>query len=465
MRILDFISQSPQNYIFQKESNKTTLGGTLFLIYAFICIGIFLFYLLDYLNNDKYYIQYTFNYNFIDDEELKKKLNDKEYNPYIEYLIFLRDENDEILSNNFILALRKERKHTNGPGLRFKQFVSEIEVDILYKCKSFNDCSLRTEDKRLNYFIDFGYSYKYIFHQNSTFPPVQELKDTFEMKRFEFSFINVIKKNLDWQIFKYKDVGGLFSTEKDYIGGTIKSGDIFVHDSYYVKNLTTINETDPYAQLYTLKVNYNFDYYEEYVRTKSSWLTIFANSFSLWMSLYSGIKMVFAFLYAQNFNNYKIIQDILSKDEKMKTKKENSIELNSDFKKLEESIDKKTINEKNIITKDELINNKENLIENSDEYRTIKNEDDSLIFPRLNLFDYLFNNLYFSQKCLCDYKKQRIISTSNQILYKYFSVENIIYNQIKIENLLKDYRWNNLQLKNIQNNELIIQLESYLFDI
>jgi hypothetical protein len=44
-------------------------------------------------------------------------------------------------------------------------------------------------------------------------------------------------------------------------------------------------------------------------------------------------------------------------------------------------------------------------------------------------------------------------------------VENIIYNQIKIENLLKDYRWNNLQLKNIQNNELIIQLESYLFDI
>ena len=56
MRILDFISQSPPNYIFQKESNKTTLGGTLFLIYAFICIGIFLFYLLDYLNNDKFYI-------------------------------------------------------------------------------------------------------------------------------------------------------------------------------------------------------------------------------------------------------------------------------------------------------------------------------------------------------------------------------------------------------------------------
>ena len=60
MRILDFISQSPPNYIFQKESNKTTLGGTLFLLYTFICIGIFLFYLLDYINNDKYCIQYTF---------------------------------------------------------------------------------------------------------------------------------------------------------------------------------------------------------------------------------------------------------------------------------------------------------------------------------------------------------------------------------------------------------------------
>jgi len=175
------------------------------------------------------------------------------------------------------------------------------------------------------------------------------------------------------------------------------------------------------------------------------------------MSLYSGIKMVFAFLYAQNFNNYKIIQKILSK-------KEDSIELSSDYKKLEKSKDKKTINEKNIIIKDKLNNNKENLIENSDEYQTIKKEDDSLIFPKLNFFDYLFNNLYFSHKCLCDYQKQKIISTSNQILFKYFSVENIIYNQIKIENLLKDYSWNNPQLKSIQNNELITQLKLYLFD-
>ena len=283
------------------------------------------------------------------------------------------------------------------------------------------------------------------------------MKDTYEMKRSEFSFFNMIKKNLDWQIFKYKDVGGLFSTENNYIGGTIKSGDIFVHDSYYIKNITTRNETDQYAQLYTLKVNNNLYHYEEYIRTKSSWLTIFANSFSLWMSLYSGIKMVFTFLYAPNFNNYKIIQTILSK-------KEDIIELSSDFKKLEESKDKKTINEKNIIIKDELNNNKENLIENSDEYQTIKTEDDSLIFPKLNFFDYLFNNLYFSHKCLCDYKKQGIISTSNQILFKYFSVENIIYNQIKIENLLKDYSWNNPQLKSIQNNELITQLKLYLFD-
>ena len=131
MRILDFISQSPPNYIFQKESNKTTLGGTLFLLYTFICIGIFLFYLLDYINNDKYCIHYTSNYNFISDEEIKKKLDDKEYNPYIKYLILLRDENDEILSNNFILYLRKLDLHTDSPVIRFSQIVSEIEVDIL----------------------------------------------------------------------------------------------------------------------------------------------------------------------------------------------------------------------------------------------------------------------------------------------------------------------------------------------
>ena len=169
------------------------------------------------------------------------------------------------------------------------------------------------------------------------------------------------------------------------------------------------------------------------------------------------------YIYANNFNNYKIIQEILSKSDKGKLKEENNIELSSDFNKSNELINNQ-MDEKNIITKDDLTD-KEKLIENSDDYHKINNEDDSIVLPKLHFFDYLFNNFYVSRKCFCDYKKQMMISTSNQILYKYFSVENILYNQIKIENLLKDYKWNNPRLKSIGNNELISQLKNYLFII
>ena len=288
MHSFDFISQSPSLFIFKKEANKTNLGGILFLIYILICFGIFLFYLLDYLNNEKFEIQYTFNYNFILNDEYKQMLNDEELNPYIDYVVQLKDENDRYLSDNFIISNKKEQIHTNGPELYYSGRASEIELDVLYKCINATNCNLREEDKRYTYFIKFGYSYKFIFHQNNS-SPVQKRKGIYEMKTFQFSFYNVIKKNLEWQIFRYKDIGGLFSNEKEYIGGSIKSGDIYIYDYFYSKDLPYLNKTDKYVHLYTIKVNNNLEYYDEYIRTKVTWLTIFANSFSLWMSFYSGL--------------------------------------------------------------------------------------------------------------------------------------------------------------------------------
>ena len=55
-----------------------------------------------------------------------------------------------------------------------------------------------------------------------------------------------------------------------------------------------------------------------------------------------------------------------------------------------------------------------------------------------------------------------MISISNEILHKYFSVEKILYNQIMIDNLMKDYEWKNRELKKIKNNELFIRLKNYV---
>ena len=72
MNPLDFISDSPNLYIFHKEKNKTNFGGILFLIYLVIIIIIFVYYIIDYVKNDKYVIQ-SFNHFNIHTQEKKEE--------------------------------------------------------------------------------------------------------------------------------------------------------------------------------------------------------------------------------------------------------------------------------------------------------------------------------------------------------------------------------------------------------
>ena len=59
-------------------------------------------------------------------------------------------------------------------------------------------------------------------------------------------------------------------------------------------------------------------------------------------------------------------------------------------------------------------------------------------------------------------EKQEFLYVCNEILHKYISIDYILYNQIKLENLLKDYKWNNPKLSKIENNELIIELKKHI---
>ena len=49
-----------------------------------------------------------------------------------------------------------------------------------------------------------------------------------------------------------------------------------------------------------------------------------------------------------------------------------------------------------------------------------------------------------------------------KLISQYYSIDNILYNQIKFENLLIDYKWNNPDLNKLDNNELIIQLKNLI---
>ena len=40
------------------------------------------------------------------------------------------------------------------------------------------------------------------------------------------------------------------------------------------------------------------------------------------------------------------------------------------------------------------------------------------------------------------------------------SIDSLLYNQIKLENLFKDYKWNDPELNDIKNNRMIISLKN-----
>ena len=85
-----------------------------------------------------------------------------------------------------------------------------------------------------------------------------------------------------------------------------------------------------------------------------------------------------------------------------------------------------------------------------------------LVLKRLTFFDFYFNNIY--SKCCKKIKNQEILNLTNEIVLQYLSLDYILYNQIKLENLFRDYKWNNPQLNNIQNNNLIMKLRDITND-
>ena len=71
MHKFDFLSGAPKTLIFEKESNKTNLGGVLTLLYLIIVILIIAYYSFDYSANDKYSVSYRYEHQFIDIEDDK----------------------------------------------------------------------------------------------------------------------------------------------------------------------------------------------------------------------------------------------------------------------------------------------------------------------------------------------------------------------------------------------------------
>ena len=477
MNKLDFFSKPPNLYIFQKRKNKTLFGSILFIIYIIIMLFIFLLYILEYLKNDKY--EYNCNTSFIfkkEDEEY-----DEIFNPTLDFEISLEGGDEfEFQECDFIdgggVYIKKNGLY------KTKRKVNELCIDIKYICNDSNCSSLDSWNAS-----DYSYSligpsltiyYKsfIIDHQGNT--PLQ-IKDEFEdlYMIFPFDPFYLHSGKYTWKNIIYNEKKGisniLLKQKENYHYG-------FIEDNSRILTTFTLDEPkfDEKLGNYTLDVaraylDINYNSYIECNRKKNSFLDVIAKI----GSLFSTFNFFFCFFYnfySKNFNNYKLIDKILNiKKESNKFQELERFNLGNSIPLLKEE-EKKKDNQQNIKIRD--INNKceplikeisngSNITNNlaNINYRIDSDEEsnnESKFLKKFSFFDFIYNSVYF--KFCKRNKRQEIINSCKKLVSKYLSIDSILINQLKLENLFKDYNWNNVLLNNLENNELIIKIKNLL---
>ena len=161
--------------------------------------------------------------------------------------------------------------------------------------------------------------------------------------------------------------------------------------------------------------------------------------------------------YSKNFNNYKIVGNILNPPKKEIKEIDINHENLGNIASIND-IDNNSplINEQ----EDEKISNEDNINNNNnnDKNENNINEASSFALKKLSFYDFFINNIY-TKRCK-NMKNQELINMANNIMYRYLSIDYLLYNMIKLESLFIDYKWNNPLLNNIENNNMVIKLKN-----
>ena len=339
------------------------------------------------------------------------------------------------------------------------------------KSECFPDASNETS---CNYFIRDN------FHDNET------LYLTFKLS----SILYEEKKGIS-RLFDY-----ISGQEKKYRASHIeedtKSIEYVSYPYYYENDLNFDNNEDEYeneeeeepyydGKFYHYLANVEtrpMDEYDKYIRSEIGFLTVLANIGALF-STFKVVIAVFYQFYSKRYDNYEIIEKILRTELRKDKINKNIIKINdknintqmelSDFNQQEKENIKdnmtmpliKSISDKeNESDFKEVINSEEekiseDKIDSKDEENTLVNEEERIL-PKLSFFEFYFIYIYFK---ICKRRKnQEIINLCDKIIFKYISIDNVLYNLIRLENLFKDYKWNNPQLNSLKNNEIIKEL-------
>ena len=458
-------------------------------IYSITALLIFLYFRGIYAFSDKYEITtFISEKRRIPNNEREQFVRNQKYNPVLPMKFSLFDNKGKNLSDEFIIIDSANNIYIERDKIINKR-VDDINFVILYKCDINNNtnndtnktsCEVANKD-RANFF-QFVIRYQgFDFEPQSEIPVNQLPKNVFNAMAFVFNSEIKLRQIIEWTITRYEDNKGLFQLfdyfrEKEpenirenniLIGGRFEDFETLIISSN--TQYIGMNNTKLLLSFQSLNLNHtNTVFYHDYKRKKKSILDCYANIFSLWIYLYKVFTFLFLQLYSKTFDKYKIIENILSKQKESLIKSKRPIYqgdkinetlegdeiLENDFEK--ENHDKLLSNDKYDEENKKIddINNENNLIE--------KEVEQERILPKPRFLDLIYNTFEENCYCCCHCKRQELICACNKIIYQYYSIENILYNQIMIENLFEDYKWNNPELKNIFNNKSLYEIKNNL---
>jgi len=459
---LDILSDGPKNIIFGNNSNKTNIGGCLTIVLFIAVLIIFAYYLIIFNTEPNYSIQYVRYEKYLTPDEKKEMENDIRYNPYLIFYFDLKDligtslPEDYVLLNGTDYQLIPRREYIN------KRVSDIFNIKILYKC---NDTQNISECIVPTWFADLYIKYTLfnLEHQNST-SPLYIMKDKFLFYSLRFLADETTFYKETWENVKYNPEAGLTKLVKNLKGIDIEQqktiGIKKTHSDSskpLVDPIYIFNETK-YRLMGQLEFEVDFNHYDEYTRTKKSFLVLLSDVYSLSLGVFKTLSLFLAMFYSNNFDNYKIFEKIIYDLKPVKRDRISKIEI------IKSSINDSLLDKKernsdlNDDDKENKSLGKENIIHDINESK--KETMEKMILPNFRFIDFLFNNCYFNK--ICKNNKQEIINNCNKLINKYYSIETILYNQIKIEQLLQDYKWNNQELANIKNNEIIIDINNII---
>ena len=461
MHKIDFLSEPPVLFIFEQKANKNICGAIFTIIIAVIMAFISAAYIYEYKISEKYTYEAIKFQNFSSNkEEMTKILAEEKYKPNLTFDVSIEADNFTVykqVENNFSFPEITHIDVFGRPHYIFNEISNYIGVNIVYKCGT---------DEKCTSFYDLIKAGKFYFGQINVEYPKKIINHTADVpirddneKKAEIisgGFTNdsdYYISRFEWEVIIYKDqkslLDSLMGNNKEYIFGHFKNDRPDKEKKNLNMNKLKIQKIGDNYYLFVTQSFFTFNQNFEYLlyrRKKLSFLNVISNISALFSTVKMVVSVIFS-LYSKNFDKYEILKNILNppKEEKKKIELKNII---NKIEKIEEG--GLGLGERN--KSDVLIEKKENTENNSND-----NERQIVPPPPINLqkfccSSFVLNNFY--SEC-CKIKYQEKINLINMIIQKYMSYDLLLRNQILLENLFIDYKWNNKILKYIENNQTI----------